>query len=151
MIITFQNKNSSFIDHYDFEARAILINPNYSKFVISIRLIFTILSIISFSFYYFKARNVVNKPWEQKVILILSFSLLLFNDPLYFLTVYSPNLVFLFLSSFYLTQFLLILIFSWIYCLEKMLQHVNVSVGISWFKKITLIIAAGIILVSFNY
>jgi hypothetical protein len=56
---------------------------------------------------------------EQSLVINLSVSIILFNDPYYFIGVFKPNVFSIFIETLFLALFLMVLISSWIFMLEK--------------------------------
>jgi hypothetical protein len=53
------------------------------------------------------------------VVINLSVAIILFNDPYYFIGVFKPNVFSIFVETLFLSIFVLVLISSWVYMLEK--------------------------------
>ena len=88
--------------------------------MIIIRAIFVCIMIVSsIAFHYFlKQKNFFKMPKEQRVVFILSILIILFNDPYYFIGVFKPNVISVFIESLFITGFIIGLLFSWIYMLR---------------------------------
>ncbi len=57
------------------------------------------------------------------MVINLSVAIILFNDPYYFIGVFKPNVFSIFVETLFLSIFVLVLISSWVYMLEKMIAE----------------------------
>lgn len=53
------------------------------------------------------------------MVINLSIAIILFNDPYYFIGVFKPNVFSIFIETLFLSIFMLVLLSSWVYMLEK--------------------------------
>lgn len=97
------------------------LNPKFFNFIFMLKIIFLILSIVSFAFYhkFYKTLNSFICTFEHKALYYLSISLVLFNDPLGFITIYQQSLILDVISSLTSSIFLSTLIYFWIIMLER--------------------------------
>lgn len=95
---------------------------------------------------------------EQKMIAVLSVLLVLFNDPLYAVTVLFPNKVSSYFSVLFVTNFIVFLFFTWIIFLERIklegvLKEINLieSKRICYFTVTYFLVFTFYTLRSFDY
>jgi hypothetical protein len=93
-------------------------NPNYTIFVLVLRAVFLLTTVLTFLIFLKRQRN-ASPIFEQKVVFLLSVAVIMFNDPYYFLEVFRPSLFFLFVSTFLVVGFFIILMLCWICMLQK--------------------------------
>lgn len=70
-----------------------MVNSKYTTSLIIIRYFFLFFSILALSLFYLQLKKLENFHWviEQKLTLYLSILLIMFNDPLYVITILVPN------------------------------------------------------------
>ncbi|CAD8080945.1 unnamed protein product [Paramecium sonneborni] len=118
-----EQPQKNFIENFnyeiDFEFK--VLNPIYQETIFIIRLIFLLTSIIAFLIFIFKMRNTSYQKLclEQKFIIVLSFLLILYNDPLYILTIQNPNKVSLVFDVIFMSSFVIFIIFYWLESIEN--------------------------------
>lgn len=98
---------------------AILMNDNYTKFIIVMRAIFLGIMVLSGGLYFHRLQ-INNQRFvmpEQRMVINLSVSIILFNDPYYFIGVFKPNVLSVFIETMFVALFLMMLISSWVYML----------------------------------
>ena len=59
------------------------------------------------------------RTFEHKYILLLSVSLVIFNDPFYLLTIYKAGPTMAFFSTFFVVQFITFLIIFWVVMIRR--------------------------------
>lgn len=97
------------------------LNPKFFNFILILKIIFLVVSVVSFVFYH-RFYNTLNSficTFEHKALYYLSISLILFNDPLGFASIYSHSLILDIISSLTSSIFLSSLIYFWIIMLER--------------------------------
>jgi hypothetical protein len=77
--------------------------------------------LLSLGLYYFRLRRQPTRYTciEQRVVLNLSVGILAFNDPYYFISILWPNIISIFFSTLFISSFLVLLLLSWLYLLQK--------------------------------
>ena len=103
------------------EPEIMVVNPKFTDFSIAIRYVFFVLSIIGVVVYGARFKKVPKseKILEQKMIMVLSVLLVMFNDPLYPVTVLYPNKASSYFSVFFVINFVIFLLFLWIIFLDR--------------------------------
>lgn len=94
-------------------------NDSYTKFIMVMRGIFLGIMVISGGLYLHRLQ-LINQRFvipEQRMVINLSVSIVLFNDPYYFIGVFKPNVLSVFIETMFVALFLMILISSWVYML----------------------------------
>lgn len=79
-------------------------------------MVYFVLSVVAavvYSLNYFRIPS-TERILEQKFIALLTFLLLLFNDPFYAVNVFNPNPASNFFSVLFVTDFVVVLLLSWI-------------------------------------
>lgn len=99
-------------------------NSSYTIFLIVMRAVFLGIMSLALAFYIKKIRNDPS-CFEQKVVLVLSGLAIFFNDPYYFIEVFKPNVILLFLSTLFLCTFFIALILSWVCLLERIKAKID--------------------------
>lgn len=105
----------------------ITINKDYNISVISIRmllLVLSLLNLISYIFFY-RETNRISRTFEHKFILIMSFSLVFFNDPIFILTTLFPSITLISISTISITQFFTIVSFFWLVLWNRIHSETN--------------------------
>lgn len=84
-----------------------MVNSKYTTSLIIIRYFFLFFSILALSLFYLQLKKLENFHWviEQKLTLYLSILLIMFNDPLYVITILVPNFFSAFLSVLCVVNF----------------------------------------------
>jgi hypothetical protein len=118
-----------------FEVMAI--SQRFTNFSIVLRYTFLIMSFLSAGFYvfYFIKLPKPLRSFEHKFILFLSFSLFFFNDPFYAATILEANTFLTLLSTFFVAQFLSMLILLWSVMIQRIHKEV-VRVGTQLLNKL---------------
>lgn len=106
--------------------------------MIAIRYVFMVFSILTAIGYYLKLRKVKRDNWvvEQAVVLLLSFLLPFFNDPLYAITMLAPNRVTAIIGVLFFSNFICSLILYWLILYDRIVKEngeVKTSV-VTWQK-----------------
>ena len=117
---TIQSDLEPSIEGFYFNAKAQSIR--YTDFVLSVRYAFLIFSLISGAIYtiFYCAKSASARTFEHKYILALSVSAVLFNDPLYAMTIFEANKFLAVLSALFVVQFISILLFFWLIMFQRM-------------------------------
>ena len=127
----------------------ITINKDYNIFVMSIRMLLLVLSILNLILYifFYRETNKISRTFEHKFILIMSFSLIFFNDPIFILTTLFPSITLLSISTISITQFFAIISFFWLVLWNRIHSETNqintknisiINISISLFLFISL-------------
>lgn len=98
-----------------------VVNPKFTVFSIVIRYVYFVFSVLGLVLYAARYRRVPKEELilEQKMILILSILLIMFNDPLYPVTILFPNRASSYFSVFFIVNFIIFLLFLWIMFLDR--------------------------------
>lgn len=98
-----------------------LVNPEFTKYSFAVRYIFFALSALGCILYIVRFLKIpaAERILEQKMIVVLSVLLVFFNDPFYPVTVLQPNRASSYFSVFFIINFTLFLIFTWIVFLDR--------------------------------
>ena len=112
-------ENNSQILKYKFNV--FTLNPKFFLLIFLIKLIFLFSSIASFYFYYkfYKSLNVFIRTFEHKAIFVISIGLILFNDPLSIVSLYTHSIALNIFTSLTSSIFITLLIYLWIIMLER--------------------------------
>lgn len=81
------------------------------------------------------------RTFEHKYILLLSVSLVIFNDPFYLLTIYKAGPTMAFFSTFFVVQFITFLIIFWVVMIRRIHKE-PVRVGTKLLDRYSLIIGS---------
>ena len=125
------------------------VSEKYTNFLLGLRYTFLILSLISgFFFFLFYIRTPKNlRTFEHKYISILTFSLFFFNDPLFGATILEANTFLAILSTFFVIQFITLIIIFWIIMLQRIhSEKIRIGTKLLNKKTITLGVLAFILL-----
>ena len=97
------------------EFEFLVYNPEFTTYLLAFKTVLFVLSIASLGWYLHRLRQLPSNKWkfEQKLVLVLSGSLVLFNDPASWLLAYFPSLWTVAASGLCTTQFLAIVLASW--------------------------------------
>lgn len=74
-------------------------NDNYTKFIMIMRGVFLSIMVLSTIFFLNRIKYINRSPSipEQTIVIVISICTILFNDPYYFIGVFKPNLVSIFI------------------------------------------------------
>jgi hypothetical protein len=108
------------VDGVKFTARSQ--NPKFTNFLLIFRYVWFAVSILGlFGYTWFYCRSGVRKmTFEHHYILILSISLVFFNDPIFGITLFYPSIATSIFSTVFVTQFVALLILFWIIMWRRM-------------------------------
>ena len=97
-------------------------NPPFTIFLVVFRYICFGISVLSFLVYalFYCQSEKRYLTFEHKAILLLSFSLVFFNDPIFGVTLFDPSIVSAVFSTIFVMQFVAILIAFWITMWKRM-------------------------------
>ena len=103
------------------EPEIMVVNPKFTGFSIAIRYTFFVCSMIGAIVYgaRFKKIPKSERILEQKMVMVMSVLLVMFNDPLYPVTVLYPNKASSYFSVFFVINFVIFLLFLWIIFLDR--------------------------------
>ena len=125
--ITVQDKES--VSKYLSESgfSVYMMNPQYTLFMGLLRYFALIISIIVGIIYYTRIRRIrwADLVIESKLVLFLAILIALYNDPLFALTVNVPNRISIFITAFFTTNTLTLLIFFWLILYQRMVYEKN--------------------------
>ena len=101
--------------------KVFVVNPEFTTYSIAIRYVYFALALISTIVYLIHYCSVPAKYRiiEQGLIGFLSCMLVFFNDPFYPITILKPNPASSFFSVFFMVDFVLVLLFSWIIFVDR--------------------------------
>ena len=139
------------------------ISDKYTNFLLGLRYSFLILSLISgiiYVFFFIKTPKKL-RTFEHKYIMFLSFSLFFFNDPFYGATILEASTFLAILSTFFVVQFLSLLIIFWNIMIQrihlekvrvgtKLLNKVNIVLGVVGFILLMITGASASIIFRFD-
>lgn len=97
-------------------------NPQYTVYLLVLRsslLFISIVGLIGYAWFY-KNMKPENRSFEHKFIYVLSFFLVLFNDPLYALSTFFGSIVFAVFSTLHITMFFSSVFFFFIVMFPRM-------------------------------
>ncbi len=97
------------------------VKPSFTKLLLGIKTTCLILSLIAFVAYRVVMRKFkdIEIPIDQRVISILSITLILFNDPLYLCNIFVPNFALSIFSGIFVCTFLTFILFYWLYSFQR--------------------------------
>ena len=96
-------------------------NPNYTVYLLALRITCLCLS-LGFGAFYFSFYNSITPKYvtfEHSFIAILSIALILFNDPIYYVTVMYSNKFWASISSIFVVGFISLILFFWIVMVQR--------------------------------
>ena len=95
--------------------------PGFTAFLLVLRYAGLAASVAAFISYwrFFQATPAVLRTFEHKAILCLSIGLMLFNDPLYGITILNANCFMAVVSTLFVTTFISALIFFWLVMVRR--------------------------------
>ncbi len=93
-----------------------LLGVRYSLFIISI------IMAVLYTLHYLKI-DPEDKTIEHKLIMILGFSLILFNDPFYGVVLKKPNSFWFFLNTLFVVQFVSYCLFFWLVMAKRIAKN----------------------------
>jgi hypothetical protein len=125
-------------------------NPAFTTFLLALRYTLVSLSIVSLLIYavcFFRSPAHI-RTFEHRFILLLSATLVLFNDPLYAVTILKSNQLSAILSTVFVTSFVCLLVFFWMIMVRRihiepssvhtsLIKVYSVSLGALFFAIIT--------------
>lgn len=116
-------------------------NPRYTNYLIILRytlLAISLIALISYGFFY-KNLQLKNRTFEHKYIYLLSFTLVLFNDPLYALTALYGSIPLAIFSTIHVSMFFSFVIFFFIVMFPRMnYEHSKITTEFVTFTNIML-------------
>lgn len=126
--LNIETSHLSLVDGISFRIRSQ--NPEFTRFLVTFRYVWlgiSILSLIAYFWFYCRA-GIKKMTFEHNFILILSISLVFFNDPIFGATLFKPSIAGAVLSTLFVTQFISLLIVFWIIMWRRMhLESVSIS------------------------
>lgn len=98
-----------------------VVNPKFTVYSIVLRYVYFVISVVGLVLYGARYRTIPasERILEQKMVLVLSVLLVMFNDPLYPVTVLYPNKASSYFSVFFVINFVIFLLFLWIVFLDR--------------------------------
>ena len=102
-------------------------NPSFTWYFVTSRIVLLAVSALALVLYGLAYSKISREDatFEHRSILMLSILLVLFNDPLYIITVLVPSFPLALISSLFIVMFLLALFLFWLVMLKRVLTEVN--------------------------
>ncbi|CAD8178757.1 unnamed protein product [Paramecium octaurelia] len=94
----------------------VTVDPRYSNSVLAVRYTFFAFSLLTLALFGFRIKKLALQNWviEQKFVVVLSFLLPWFNDPLYAATLLAPNRVTAVIGVIFFSNFICCLFLYWL-------------------------------------
>eukprot|EP01017_Pseudomicrothorax_dubius_P034233 TRINITY_DN4669_c0_g1_i4.p1 TRINITY_DN4669_c0_g1~~TRINITY_DN4669_c0_g1_i4.p1 ORF type:complete len:464 (+),score=84.96 TRINITY_DN4669_c0_g1_i4:141-1532(+) len=105
----------------DIQFRFIYMYQKYAQYLLILKYMFFFVSVIALLLYYkfLKKINPSDRIFEQKMLLVLSIALVLFNDPFFAVTLLYPSFLSALFSTVFVTSFYCLLLLFWLCQFER--------------------------------
>ncbi|CAD8086190.1 unnamed protein product [Paramecium primaurelia] len=116
--------------------QAITVDPRYSNSVLAVRYTFFAFSLITLVLFGFRIKQLTISNWviEQKFVVVLSFLLPWFNDPLYAATLLAPNRITAVIGVIFFSNFICCLFLYWLVLYHRIVVENGIKVSASLTK-----------------